>query len=152
MVCKCHNVTAQHECIYMCSIISICIWSSGKCNAVFILLFMRASMSVCVGVGVLPVLAACRCPFVISSLCQWEFQASHWADWIDQSVCNSPSTICRPPNSPLLWSCTDNEGLLFLRFYLKASLVTRCFSKSQFNHFQRKSCVKPCGVVTVWVT
>lgn len=89
---------------------------------------MRVNVSVCVGVSVLPVLAACRRPFVISSLCQWEFQASHWADWTEQSVCNSPSTICRSLNSPLLWSRTQNEGLLLLPFYLKAPPRTRCFS------------------------
>ncbi len=85
----------------------------------YIFLCMRVSMSVCV--GVLPVLAACRCPFVISNLCQWGFQASYWVEWTDQSVCNSPSTICQSLNSPLLWSCTQNEGLCLLPFYLKST-------------------------------
>ena len=51
--------------------------------------------------ALLPLLAACGCPLVISNLCQRGFQASHWASRTDQSVCNSPSTFSKP-TSPLV--------------------------------------------------
>lgn len=88
---------------------------------------MQVHLSVWVGVGMHPMLAVCRCPFVISNMCQWRFQTSYWADWTDQRVCNSPSTICCSLNSPLLWCCTQNEGLCLLPFYLKAPLVTHIY-------------------------
>lgn len=54
---------------------------------------------------------------VVSSLCQWGFQASYWADSTDSSVCNSPSTIFCFLNSPLL--LVLSEGLCLLPFTWK---------------------------------